>query len=394
MVILPVRNKIESPIDIVGDVYETIFDIGRWDDVFSNVGKITNSFSFLFGIVNFDGKVQDLNTREFDENYLRILKENYTRLNENPIMPLFSSQNVGEFFQISEYFNQKEWSQLGVGSDVFIPQDIHFSLCATIAKGSNFYAPLSIMKSKRQGDFTNQDLLSISYLIPHMVRALKSYLKIADIKRYCDTLEESFDNLSYGVVLLDSEAKVTFLNTAARSMIQKKDGLGYKDGRLVVHDRNSGSSFEAMIGQAIANDSLAAKSGTMLISRRMGQDPIPCVAIPVGKMASVVQFQSAPAVLVIFGKSDSGIFDSGPLGHLYGLSPRQVQLVSLILQGQSLPQAANELGLKLNTAKTHLNRLLLKVGADSLSDLDRTILGGPLGFLRAGLPTTKDVSTG
>ncbi|MDH3664517.1 MAG: LuxR C-terminal-related transcriptional regulator, partial [Alphaproteobacteria bacterium] len=70
----------------------------------------------------------------------------------------------------------------------------------------------------------------------------------------------------------------------------------------------------------------------------------------------------------------------GPLARLYGLSQRQAELTAMLLGGQSLPKAA-AMRISQNTAKTHLSRTLAKIGATNLSDLDKLILNGPLGFL-------------
>ncbi|MGI9510300.1 MAG: helix-turn-helix transcriptional regulator, partial [Geminicoccaceae bacterium] len=120
----------------------------------------------------------------------------------------------------------------------------------------------------------------------------------------------------------------------------------------------------------------------MTLSRRAGMTPLPCMAIPIGKRSGHQNFYRAPAALLLFGMPpEVGAIEDGPLTRLYGLSQRQAELTALVLEGQSLPQAAKTMQISQNTAKTHLARILDKTGAANLSDLDKLILSGPLGFL-------------
>ncbi|NGO54821.1 helix-turn-helix transcriptional regulator [Allomesorhizobium camelthorni] len=66
---------------------------------------------------------------------------------------------------------------------------------------------------------------------------------------------------------------------------------------------------------------------------------------------------------------------------IYGISHAQGRLAELIIAGQDLRQAAIRLGVSVNTARTHLQRMFEKTGVRSQPALVRALLsvGAPFG---------------
>ena len=385
--------------NIIADVYDTIFMPEKWHAIFDDIGRRTHCFSFLFGRVDYHGHVQILAKNNFDDGYLNLLTKSYTALEANPVMSLFDQCRVGSLFRISDHFPGERWSMLDVAHDVFIPQDMHFSLCTTVAKGSGHFAPLSILRSKRQGDFNDQELNLFQSLTTHMARALRAYEEIAALRQHRDALEDVLDLLGCGVVLLDAEGDVMFLNSAARALINRKHGLALEHRRLIATQEPDRSRLAVLVGRATAVEPSIREGGAITLSRRAGMTPLPCLAIPIGEHSGHHHFHKAPSALLLIGMpAIEGAIDDGPLASLYGLSERQAELTALLLEGHSLPKAAATMQISRNTAKTHMNRLLNKIGAANLGELDKLILNGPLGFLKPSRlslarPTSSAAST-
>ncbi|MGH1482971.1 MAG: helix-turn-helix transcriptional regulator [Geminicoccales bacterium] len=372
----------EISLEIVGNIYETIFQPDRWPKVFEHVGSVTNSFSFLFGEVVYGGDVNVFSRINFDNDHYDILLKHYTNVDTNPVMRLFQQAPVGSIFTGSEHFPGDRWSRLDVGRDVFIPQDIHFFLSATIARGNSSFAPLSVMRSKQQGDFTAKDLEFCQFLVTHMVRALRAYNELGACREHQGELEDALNLLGCGIALINKTGQVSFLNYAARALVDRRDGLTLDRCRLMATQSKDRLKFAAMIAHAISSDSISRQGGALVLTRPNSITPLPCLIVPIGGRLHQSLFSSSPAALVLLGRSEEqGCVDHGPLARLYGLSAKQTELITLILEGQSLPKAAQAMEIAPSTAKTHLNRALSKIGAGNLSDLDRLILNGPLGFV-------------
>ena len=62
---------------------------------------------------------------------------------------------------------------------------------------------------------------------------------------------------------------------------------------------------------------------------------------------------------------------------LYGLTPAESKLASLLAEGLSLEAAGQALGIRHNTARTHLARVFDKTGTSRQAELVARILCGP-----------------
>lgn len=60
---------------------------------------------------------------------------------------------------------------------------------------------------------------------------------------------------------------------------------------------------------------------------------------------------------------------------IFGLSPAQVRLAGLILDGCDLAAASDRLGVSVNTLRTQLQRMFDKTGARNQTALVRALLG-------------------
>lgn len=79
------------------------------------------------------------------------------------------------------------------------------------------------------------------------------------------------------------------------------------------------------------------------------------------------------------------------LGLLYGLTPAESRLAWLLVGDRSLAEAADQLGITQNTARTVLKRILAKTGTKRQASLVRLLLSGPAQLRGAARATPKRV---
>ena len=66
------------------------------------------------------------------------------------------------------------------------------------------------------------------------------------------------------------------------------------------------------------------------------------------------------------------------LERLYGLTPAEAKLAALLAHGKSVTEAADELHITQNTARTHLKHIFQKTGVKRQSELVKLILNSPV----------------
>jgi DNA-binding CsgD family transcriptional regulator len=79
--------------------------------------------------------------------------------------------------------------------------------------------------------------------------------------------------------------------------------------------------------------------------------------------------------LVLISDPDHGIgLNRERLQQIYGLTPAEARLATLLVEGKRLRTAAADLEISFETARTHLKRIFSKTNSESQADLVRLLL--------------------
>lgn len=198
----------------------------------------------------------------------------------------------------------------------------------------------------------------------------------SDVQRAA-VLECAASSLPCGVLLLDVRAAVLFASSRATMLLRGRPGVFMDDGRLRslrgVEERTLMRSLARLLGADTRSAAL-------------------CVDLPAqgaqGSLRLLLMRASATeegpaAVLALAFEQNPPATAPGRdlLREIYGFSPAEAELASLLLAGQSLGEAARSRSVSMNTARSQLKTVLRKTGSRNQSDLMRTLIAGPAGLL-------------
>ena len=212
--------------------------------------------------------------------------------------------------------------------------------------------------------------------LSHQVRILE---KVDDAWKivmagHGDTSLEYFD---FPVVRVDDACRIEWMNDAAKAELAEHPALS-KSG---AHLRGRYGSDDKRLRAAVQE-----MSSLTVMERR------PSIRAPRGRMADPVVLTGGTAdeqhivwvsaqdggLLVTFRDRNNERVRLEQAAELFELSPTQVQVAELILEGQSVQSIADRLDVTQSTAKTHLTRIFDKTGARSQPALVSKLLGvGP-----------------
>ena len=166
----------------------------------------------------------------------------------------------------------------------------------------------------------------------------------------------------YGHLLLDGQRRIVDLNQTAQRMLEHADALKAVDGRLAACRESDHAALEA----AWADESAAhwvtvrrPRGAPLRVRFRRSAPDCPADgdegAIRV--VADVIDLQPR----------DQDIEDI--LSFIGGLTPAQRRIVAHLLRGDSVTEAAQQLGLSVNTVKSHLSQVFRRTGVSRVADL-------------------------
>jgi len=224
----------------------------------------------------------------------------------------------------------------------------------------------------------------IEALVPHLQRAVAVHRRLTGVDMQRASAQHALDRLSIGVLFLDAGGKAMFLNRAAREIVKAGDGIDRRrSGHLRVHRAAESARLQRLIAEAcMVVDALPAGfGGALRISRPSGKRPFAVLVVP-ARGERFAMTTRATHALVFVSDPDQGAKGTGSvLRDLYGLTSAEAGVAELLLEGHRAEEIADRLSVTLNTARTHVRRILEKCGARGQADLLRMLAAGPASLL-------------
>jgi DNA-binding CsgD family transcriptional regulator len=223
----------------------------------------------------------------------------------------------------------------------------------------------------------------LRFLAPHLQRAVQLFVRLCALDARAQAAEDALDRIPLGVALVSAKGKVLRLNRTAEAIVASGDGLWVGRNGLRAAGFDETRSLQRLIAEAAATavgDGMCA-GGAISLSRPSGAQPLPVLVAPTsGKR--LADGPCWPAAIVFIGYPEQEAQDpTGLLRRLYGMTPAEASLASILLQGRDLTEAARELGVTMNTVRTQLRCVFDKTGARRQAELVRILLRGPAGLL-------------
>jgi DNA-binding CsgD family transcriptional regulator len=213
-------------------------------------------------------------------------------------------------------------------------------------------------------------------LIPHLKRAMRIFVQYAQAFRERAVYQTVIDRIGVGVALVDAKSTIMATNAIGREILAAGDGLKTANGRL--------TAGNAEVARALANYVLAAAEAQTQPAHEHGQpvaverddNPSPLtVIIHPGPPAKPMNTPLRRSAIVVMRDPDRrASVSSHVVGQLFGLTPAEATLATLLAQGADLDEAATELGIRRNTARSQLQSIFMKTNAKRQSELVRMIL--------------------
>ncbi|MEO6013241.1 MAG: LuxR C-terminal-related transcriptional regulator [Devosia sp.] len=179
---------------------------------------------------------------------------------------------------------------------------------------------------------------------------------------------------------VDKTGKVLWCNQSAREMPAGAFGLVITNSRIRATSKEGNLRLQAALQWAASLDQLDGN-----------RSALPVVIEDAEGECAHICWVLAESGLIQISVNDTGISDerSTAAALIYGITPAQLQVMRAILAGHSLVQAAEKLGISINTARTHMRRMFEKVGVRTQASLVRALLSSAAP-LRYGEALTLD----
>ncbi|HEU4618370.1 MAG TPA: helix-turn-helix transcriptional regulator [Gammaproteobacteria bacterium] len=367
-------------IDAVGAIYEAALQPELWPAALAEVGKVLQSVWLPLGVLRFTGQA-DLIVQQTggDPGHLALFTEKFTSFETNPSLPLLAAGGPGHIALNERDMKKDDWQRSALYREIYKPMNLYHSAGAFLLKTDSHMVLLGLCRRKGADSYTGRDIALLRQTMPHLSRALQTFLRFTELESFNAANESMWDALAAGVVLLDKQGRVSWANRSAMKILAAGAGLGIDKGRLYASARSDNASLQRVLAGALATSlgGAGGAGGTLCIARAAPARPLVLLIAPIALRAA---FVNRPAVAVFVNDPEQRN-EAAPelLRSLYGLTEREAALADLLAQGMELREAAERLRIRMHTARTHLKLIFEKTDTHRQAELLHLLLRGPVG---------------
>ncbi len=267
--------------------------------------------------------------------------------------PQFCPRNV---LESSEFYN-----------DYLLRIGASHCMGAVIARQKGQAPNLSALRGHQKGAFGEAERKIAQTLLPHLCRAW-------NIHQHLNLLaagESVMDTLPLGVVFLSAGGAAIYWNRVAEEIFRANDGLSLREASLSAQDALADAELRRAIDFALAPRRTVPGPAAVSVPRTTACREYQVVAAPLraSRFQLFVGAAMPLAVALITDPERRRPTCSELLSQIYKLTPKEAMLGTKIAEGESIRQAAEELSITYETARTHLSRIFSKTGTSRQAEL-------------------------
>jgi DNA-binding CsgD family transcriptional regulator/PAS domain-containing protein len=366
-------------LSLVGQLHEGVADEESWDRALDDVSDLLAIRGLLLGVVNGDGT--DVHF-EFGHNARRdmvsLLEGPLNDPAHNPWLSVGRSHPLRRPATADDLGGGQAFQPTEIWSDFCHRYDLGESLGAVLERQPEFAHVIITGRRASQPDFDSADRRAFAVILPHVARAWRVKRMLAEWKEKAGTLKFVLDRLDRAILVTGPEGQIRFANRAADRLLSRGDGIDATRGRLRAERSRDTDALRRLIDRASRTSVGAGQVAVDAVSVACSNDS-PALAIVAEPLApghsDRLGHSAAPGAVLFIGDSEASNRPSiERLRIVYGLTPAEARLTSLIVQGHGVASAADELGVSRNTTKYHLKTVFEKIGVTRQTQLVRRVL--------------------
>lgn len=273
------------------------------------------------------------------------------------------------------------WLLSRIYRDYLQPLDIRHMMGADIRTVDGAHCSLRLTRSHAGRSFDETDKALVRSLVPHIRRSIGLWSRIETLHCDREVYAGTVERLALGFIALAESGNVLHVNAEARRILDQGDGLTMRRGMLEILIAAEQAELRRLIQEAhqptrtASSRSTAKLAGGMAISRPAGRPAIAVMVRPAPQALSI-RLPRRPHVVLYLRDPLAEMAQPNEqlIRRVFGLTRAEARLAMRLTEGLSLDDAAEKLGMRLNTARTHLRSIFSKTGVSRQGLLVRLIL--------------------
>jgi DNA-binding CsgD family transcriptional regulator len=362
----------DKVLDLVGAIYDAALDAQLWPDILNRIGDAVGGPQIVFGIYDPANGLVNMHAPRTDPDIMRSLVD-WAPTNE--ALPCIASHPPGKVFNGADIIAPDEFTRTAFYQDWWRPAGFSTEPLVT-----NLFAG-----SAASGHFASHGLLNRSLLdsqkrlfallAQHLVRAVALQRRLHHLTIAKESTLADLDGLQQGFLLVDAEARLLYVNRAARALFDARDGLRLDNGALSTSNANDGRTLRGLIASCAAEVRAETSSGGNTVLRRgAGRLPLDVLVTPIQPETAMATIpwtfpQRVTAIVLVSDPETEIQARVDDLRERFGFTPAEAAFALEIIKGDGRQAAADRFGISVATARSHLSSIFDKTGSRRQAEL-------------------------
>jgi DNA-binding CsgD family transcriptional regulator/PAS domain-containing protein len=369
----------QNLLDLVRVLYEAASAPDLWKSFADHLARVipcnaSNMYSYNHSSGNYQLTYA---TKGVDQDYV----DHYHSINPFFKRELLYPRSGGSIIRGEEIVPFETLFKTEFYQDHLRPHGVLHLINICVSSDRSMRSHLALSRPQEMDAFSEEETGLLRALLPHLQQALRIQKLFASYVSERRMMMEALDKLRQGVIAVAQTGRIIYINRSAKRIVDQRDGLSIdKQGLLQTSYPSETSHFRRLIKSAcnLKSDPSVTCGGVLLLSRPSGLRPLSIMVAPLTEVALNPEVNQ-PAALVFINDPEQNVGTAEEvIRRLYGLTPAEARLATVLTQGKSVTQASEELEVTRNTARTHLKRIFQKTGAQRQSDLVKLLLNSPV----------------
>ncbi|HEV8391935.1 MAG TPA: hypothetical protein VGQ35_18930 [Dongiaceae bacterium] len=281
--------------------------------------------------------------------------------------PILFASSAGRWLPMSRTLSKTEIGRNEWYNDFIVKTGISDILAAKVYEDDHTSVLLGIQRAASSERAAAQFNIRVRSLQHSLARAARLHVEFRRMGRALSAANQALQYLSVGVVLTDAEGQVLEMNALAGEILELKDGLRIRDGRLTALRNFETAKLAAIFS---SRNGAASADGHLLIGRRRGSRPY---AVTIAPLNGEEGSHESKINMVLIVNPDWQTPSERSVAEFFGLSPAESRLAASLMKGRKLSEIARDSKVEISTLRTQLSSILHKVGVERQVDLVRVL---------------------
>ncbi|ALX15755.1 helix-turn-helix transcriptional regulator [Burkholderia cepacia JBK9] len=282
---------------------------------------------------------------------------------------------------VDELLGVGVWRNSAMYAEFLQPFDVGYLMGADLRTHDGVECRFRVCRSHRGHAFSTADKAVCNALLPHLKRAVRLHAKFGMVESERTLYASTIDRMLVGTAILDERGTIMRTNSVADEIFAECDGLRVRGGTLEASYPLEDRKLQKLIRQVLAERTGVTPSvaHAIAVPRPSGKPRLGVLirAVPLSEWSEDNPRRPACAIFIRDAERKSQA-SHDIVRKLFDLTPAETALALALVNGQTLEEAADELAISKNTARSHLRAIFSKTGVTRQATLVRMLLNSVL----------------